>query len=343
MNPILVLTRGDVAALMTPRDALDAVEQGFAAIGTERAQVPAPLHLAVAHGGFHAKAAAYRATRNWVALKFNANLPGNPKRNGLPSIQGAVLLFDGDDGRPLAVMDSIELTLRRTAAATALAACHLARRNSAVLAVCGCGAQALPQIEALLDVLPLRCIVLWDIDPKPAQRLRARLNGRIGAVGVEVADRLEQATRSADVVVTCTPSQQAFLGPDAVRPGCFIAAVGADNADKNEIEPALMAAAMVVVDSRSQCAQMGDLHHAIAAGAMKAEQVHAELSELVLGAKTGRRHDEEICLFDSTGVAIQDVAGAARVFERAVQLGIGARVGLSGECVGGKDAPLLQQ
>lgn len=331
MNATLVLTRRDIAKLMTPRDALDAVEQGFAAVDSGRAQVPAPLHVAMAHGGFHAKAAAYRAARNWVALKFNANLPGNPQRCGLPSIQGAVLLFDGDDGRPLAVMDSIELTLRRTAAATALAARYLARPGSEVLAVCGCGAQALPQIEALLDVLPLRRVLLWDIDPKPAHRLRDRLIGRMGPAAIRVADRLDEATRSADVVVTCTPSRNAFLGPDAVRPGCFIAAVGADSPDKSEVEPGLMAASMVVVDSRSQCAQMGDLHHAIAAGAMQAEQVHAELSELVLGTKSGRRKDEEIWLFDSTGVAIEDVASAARIFERAIELGIGASVDLSAE------------
>jgi alanine dehydrogenase len=331
MNPILMLTRRDIVTLMVPRDTLDAVAQGFAALSAGRAQVPAPLHLGAAHGGFHAKAASYRAARSWVALKLNANLPGNPLRHGLPTIQGALLLFDGDDGRPLAVMDSIELTLRRTAAATALAARYLARSNSEVLAVCGCGAQAFPQIEALLDVLPLRTILLWDIDPKPAQRLREHLVGRMGLIDVNVSDRLEQATRAADVVVTCTPSRQAFLGPDAVRPGCFIAAVGADSPDKSEVAPGLMAISTVVVDSRSQCAVMGDLHHAIAAGAMQADQVHADLGELVLGTKAGRRRVEEVCLFDSTGVAIQDVASAAQVFERAVQRGIGTSVDLSGE------------
>ena len=329
MNPILVLTRRDVAALMTPRDTLDAVERGFAAAGSGRAQVPAPLSLGVTHGSFHAKAAAYCADRNWVALKFNANLPGNLQRHGLPSIQGAVLLFDGDEGRPLAVMDSIELTLRRTAAATALAARYLARKESEALAVCGCGAQALPQIEALQDVLPLRRIVLWDIDPKQAQALSERLIGRSASIDVHIADQLAQATRAADVVVTCTPSRQPFLGSAAVGPGCFIAAVGADSAGKSEIKPELMAASRVVVDSLAQCSEMGDLHHAIAAGTMQAKHVHAELSDLVLGTKAGRRRDDERWLFDSTGVAIQDVASAARVFERAIELGVGTSVALS--------------
>lgn len=331
MTPVLLLTRRDIAALIEARALLHAVEDGFAALGSGRAEVPAPLHIAAQNGGFHAKAAAYRAARHWVALKLNANFPSNPVRRGLPTIQGGILLLDGDDGRLLAVLDSIELTLRRTAAATALAARHLARTQSATLALCGCGAQALPHIEALADVLPLRRILLWDIEPTAAQRLRAQLARRNSALAVDVAASLEQATRAADVVVTCTPSQHAFLGRSAVRPGCFIAAVGADNPAKNEIEPELMAASMVVVDSRSQCAAMGDLHHAIAANAMRVEQVHADLGELVLGDKAGRRGDDETWLFDSTGVAVQDAASAAHVFERATELGVGSPVNLSGD------------
>jgi ornithine cyclodeaminase/alanine dehydrogenase-like protein (mu-crystallin family) len=330
MTPVLLLTRRDIAAVIVPRALLDAVEDGFAALATGRADVPAPLHIPSDDGGFHAKAAGYRAARHWVALKLNANFPGNPVRRGLPTIQGAILLLDGSDGRLLAILDSIELTLRRTAAATALAARHLARALSSTLAVCGCGAQARPHIDALTGVLPVRRVLLWDIDPQAAQHLRDGLVTGDGTFAVEVSKSLEQATAAADVIVTCTPSRRAFLGRAAVRPGCFIAAVGADNPAKSEIEPELMAASSVVVDSRLQCATMGDLHHAIAANAMSAEQVHAELGEIVLGAKAGRRRDDETWLFDSTGVAVQDVAAAAHVYERATALGVGSFVDLSG-------------
>lgn len=326
----LMLTRREVAALMAPQDYLDAVSHGLAALGEGRASAPAPLHLPVEQGGFHAKAAAYRAQRSYVALKFNANMPRNPQRAGLPTIQGSILLHDGDDGCLVAVMDSIEITLRRTAAATALAARHLARPDAAVLAVCGCGAQALPQIEALLQVLPLRRILLWDIDPQQAQRLRDRCTGRATAEILVAAD-LGGATRQSDVIVTCTTARTAFLGTAAVRRGCFIAAVGADSPSKSEIAPALMAASTVIVDSLAQCAEMGDLHHAIEAGAMTAAQVHAELGDLVRGIKCGRLHAEEICLFDSTGVAIQDVASAAQAYERACQRGVGTWIELAGE------------
>ena len=326
----LVLTRREVAALMSPRDYLDAVAGGFAALGEGRAHSPAPLHVKGTHGGFHAKAANIEAARSFVALKFNANMPGNPARLGLPTIQGAILLCDASDGRLLAVMDSIEVTLRRTAAATALAARYLARPDSTALAVCGCGAQAAPQIEALQQVLPLLRILLWDIDPEKSKRLHDQLS-RSQPCAVEVAPSLAGATRRSDAIVTCTPASTPFLTPADVAPGSFIAAIGADSPAKSEIAPTLMAASKVVVDSLGQCAAMGDLHHALAAGAMRLDQVHAELSELVRGVKAGRSDVLETCIFDSTGTAVQDVASAVRVFERACAQGIGTPVDFGGE------------
>jgi ornithine cyclodeaminase/alanine dehydrogenase-like protein (mu-crystallin family) len=338
----LLLTRREVEALMSPQDYFDAVMDGFAALGTGRAHAPAPLHLGVDQGNFHAKAAYYRAVRSFVVLKFNANMPSNLERHGMPTIQGAILLCDGNNGRLLTVLDSIEVTLRRTAAATALAARYLARSDSSVLALCGCGAQALPQIEALLLVLPVRQILLWDCNRAASRSLKERLSSRHG-LDVQVAPRLADATRCSDIVVTCTTSCSAFLGPDDVKPGTFIAAVGADSPGKSELKPSLMAKSKVVVDSLSQCAEMGDLHHAVEAGAMRLDQVHAELSDLVCGVRAGRTNAREICTFDSTGVAVQDAASAARAFERASERGIGTRIELGRERAGQlSNAALLQ-
>src|SRR4051812_2885619 len=152
--PVLVLTRAEIARLMTPRDYLVAVEQAFAALGHGHAGSPAPLHLPRAGGGFHVKAAAWGHDGAFAAFKINGNFPGNPAY-GKPTIQGVIVLCDAEDGAPLAVMDSIEVTRRRTAAATALAARHLARPGSERVLICGCGDQALAQLAALTDVLPL--------------------------------------------------------------------------------------------------------------------------------------------------------------------------------------------
>jgi alanine dehydrogenase len=129
--------------------------------------------------------------------------------------------------------------------------------------------------------------------------------------------------------VTCTPSPVPYLGPDDVRPGTFIAAVGADNPQKSEIHPELMARATVVADILAQCATMGDLHHAIRAGRMTPEAVHAELGDVVIGRRRGRSGADEITIFDSSGTGIQDVAAAARAFELARERGVGTRFRLA--------------
>ncbi len=139
---------------------------------------------------------------------------------------------------------------------------------------------------------------------------------------------LRAALATSDLCVTCTPSRAAFLRRDDVAPGTFVAAVGADDADKHEVEPALLAVSTIVVDSREQCARIGDLHHALAVGVVTPEAVHAELGEVVAGRRPGRRAPDEIVIFDSTGTALQDVAAAAAVYEKAVRAGRGAAVSL---------------
>jgi len=313
----LILSRGDVAALMATSDWVDAVEAGFRAGAEGRADSPPPMAIHGDGGTFHAKGASLRLDRLYVALKLNGNFPGNPEKRGLPTIQGAILLCDGGTGSLLAIIDSIEVTLRRTAAATALAARFLARRDSATILVCGCGAQGAAQLDALRAVLPLSRAFAWDRDRARAAALAEAAAGD-GLVASAAGD-LAAAARASDVIVTCTTAPAPFLGRAAVRPGTFIAAVGADSPDKSEIEPALMAKAVVVADVLDQCRDMGDLRHAIAAGAMTCADVHAELGDLVAGRAPGRTSEEQITLFDSTGTALQDVAAAAMIYQRALR------------------------
>ena len=318
--PVVILSRGEVAALMSPTDYLAAVEVGFRALHEGRAKVPRPWHIEADGGGFHGKGASLKLDRPYVAFKLNGNFPGNPPGNGLPTIQGAILLCDGATGSPLAIMDSIEVTLRRTAAATALAAQHLARSDSATVLICGCGDQAGRQLEALRQILPLQGGFAWDRDRPRAEAFAARWPGMM------VADDLLEAAQASDVIVTCTPATEPYLCAGMVRPGTFIAAVGADAPHKSEIDPSLMAEALVVADSVDQCAVMGDLHHAISAGAMTAADIHAELAQIVAGTRPGRTDDAQITMFDSTGTAVQDGASAAAIYRRALASGVGATV-----------------
>jgi alanine dehydrogenase len=327
VNETLVLTRRDVQALLGWDECIAAVEAAFRLHAEGRSLPPGVLGIRAPEGGFHIKAAGLDLGRRYFAAKTNANFSGNPRRHGLPAIQGVIVLCDADDGRPLAVMDSMEVTVRRTAAATAVAAKWLARPDARVATICGCGTQGRAQLRALVRVLPLRRVHAFDADEATARAYAADLSAEL-EIDVTPAARHADAVAGSDVCVTCTPSRQAFLLREHVRPGTFVAAVGADSPDKQELDPKLMAAAVVVADVLEQCAAIGDLHHAIEAGAMRLEAVHAELADVVTGRKPGRRSPEEITVFDSTGTALEDVAAAAIVYERAVAGGRGLAVAL---------------
>lgn len=305
-----ILSRADIATLMDQAAWLTAVEAGFRAAARGKASSPPPMTIPGKGGAFHAKGASLETDRHYVALKLNGNFPDNPALRGLPTIQGALLFCDGETGSLLAIMDSIEITLRRTAAASALAARFLARSDSVTILICGCGDQGRAQLVALREVLPLRRVLAWDHDP-------ARASAFADETGAEIAGDLAAAALSSDAIVTCTTARAPFLDPAFVPPGTFVAAVGADSPEKSEIAPALMAKALVVPDVADQCALMGDLHHAIAAGLMERGQIHAELADLVTGTRPGRTSNDQITLFDSTGTALQDVASAAMIYERA--------------------------
>jgi ornithine cyclodeaminase/alanine dehydrogenase-like protein (mu-crystallin family) len=328
LKPALLLKRSEIAALMTPKDYLAAVEGGFRSYAAGGCNVPPPMHIPVSEGSFHAKGARIELDRDYVAVKLNGNFPGNPRRNGLPTIQGTVLLCDAADGSVLAIMDSIEITLGRTAAASALAARFLARGDAACIAICGCGEQGRAQLDALSRVMPIKKARVWDLD---AAKARAFARDRATALGLDVSavPEVGDATLPSGVIVTATTARTPFLTRDIVSKGTFIAAVGADHPEKSELAPELMADATVVVDLLAQCIVMGDLHHAIAAGRMSPTDVHAELGELVIGRKPGRTDPDAITVFDSSGTAIQDAASAAWIYQRAISAHVGSFIEFS--------------
>ena len=321
----LVLTRSDVLELLTLRDCVDAVEQAFRAHVDRQTLGPGVLGVHAHDGGFHIKAAGLLGERSYFAAKTNANFPENPNRFGLPVIQGTVVLSDARNGALLAVMDSGSITALRTGAATGVAAKFLARPDARSATIVGCGVQGRMQLEALAAVLPLEHARLVDIDPGRANALAQYAEEGL-KLRAEIVSDVHEALRASDVCVTCTPARRAFVAPGDITPGTFLAAVGADNPEKQEVEPALLASATLVVDVLEQCADIGELHHALASGAMTRAQVHAELGDVVAGRRPGRTGPDEITIFDSSGTALQDVAAAIAVYERARAAGRGLKI-----------------
>jgi alanine dehydrogenase len=238
------------------------------------------------------------------------------------------VLSDASNGTPLAAMDSIEITVQRTGAATAIAAKYLAPGFSACT-ICGCGTQGRIQLRALSRVLPLKTVFAWSRSESKAAEFAASMSAELGLTVTPMQD-LRSALAQSDVCVTCTPAKGAFIEADMIRPGMFIAAVGADSPDKQELDPVLVARSKVIADLRKQSSEVGEVHHAIARGLMTASDIYAELGQIVSGKMPGRSSTDETIVFDSTGTALQDAAAASAVYERACAAGIGTRWEVAG-------------
>jgi alanine dehydrogenase len=317
----LLLHRSEVTRLLDFDTCVKVVEEAFLLYAKGKALKPGLMHVDSVDGEFHIKAGGLLLGKRLFALKVNGGFFHNRERFGMPNIQGVIVLCDGENGYPLAVMDSGEITMKRTGAAAAVAAKHLARRGSAALPICGCGVQGRIQLQAMSSVLPIRKVYLFDIDKAKAESLAEEMSERSGR-SIEATDNLETSVRASDICVTCTPSHRFYLRKEDVAPGTFVAAMGADSPDKQELDPELLKANKVVVDILEQCAEVGELHHALGKG-MRREDVHAELGEIIAGKKTGRTSEKEIIIFDATGTALQDVAAAAAVYQKAVLHGAG--------------------
>nr|UXE45398.1 alanine dehydrogenase [uncultured bacterium] len=318
----LLLRRTDVRSLLSLPDCIDAVEKAFRSQGEGKISAPKILSVSANDGGLHVKAARLSNEKSYIVAKLNTNFTRNSARFGLPTIQGLIVICDAENGAPLAVLDSIDVTIKRTAAASAIAVKYLARKDSHTALLCGCGEQGRTQLQALLLVRDLKKIYVFDVN----ERAMMNLISEIGVdLEIEPVRDLASALCKSDICVTCTTSEQAFVRKSEVSLGTFIAAVGADNEHKQEIEAELMASAKVVADSVEQCCAIGDTHHAIAEGLMRKENVYAELCEIVAGLKPGRSSDDEIIVFDSTGTAIEDAVASVALYEKACAMNIGVR------------------
>ncbi len=238
-------------------------------------------------------------------LKWVTSFPGNPAR-GLPTVTGLVLLSDAEDGRLQAVLDAAAVTALRTAAAAVLAAETLAREDAASYAVVGCGVNGAETARML--VARGRTPVVWDVD-------RERREAAAAEVGARVAASDEEAL-ACDVVATVTPGYEVLYGPGSLRPGQHVSLMGADGPGKAEVAVEEVRRARLFCDDWEQASHGGELTAAVAAGAVVADDV-TELGAVLLGAADGRRGAGEITLFDSTGLAIQDLAVAKVAFAKA--------------------------
>ena len=332
----LILNHADVFACLPMGECIAAMKEAF--LGLDRGDVTLPLRLVSAlprGAGWLGVMPVALSDPPLAAVKAITVVPAN-SATSLDSHQGAVLLFDAANGRLLSLLDASAITAIRTAAASGLATEVLARRDAGDLAILGTGIQASTHLEAIASVRTLRRIRVWGRSRAHAEAFATRESARLGSWGlrgvrVEVASGGREAVDGADIVVTSTAATEPILRGEWLTPGAHVNAVGACRHNQRELDGEAIRRSRVIVDRReSAMAEAGDILLAIAEGAVGPDAIVAELGQVLAGTAMGRRSGEEITLFKSVGVAIQDLAAARAAYQAARAAGAGMPVELGG-------------
>ncbi|MEM5470231.1 ectoine utilization protein EutC [Hoeflea sp. AS60] len=325
MTDIKILTEADLRGLVKlDLDAIDCVEQAFAALASGDVVMPPILSMAIApfNGEVDVKTAFVPGIDSF-AIKISPGFFDNPKI-GLPSTSGLMVLFSARTGMLEALLlDNGYLTDVRTAAAGAVAARYLSRADATTACILGAGCQGQMQLKALCLVRPIEKATIWARDPEKAATTAVQLTADLG-IEVTAAADVATAVSSADVIVTTTPAAHPILKAEWLRPGQHITAMGSDQDHKNELDPACFSKAdLYVPDRLSQTRMLGELRSAIAAGVVEAGADFAELGMIVAGKASGRPSDDAITIADLTGTGIQDTAIATFASKRALAVNAG--------------------
>jgi len=312
----LLLTQSDVRSLVTMEEAVAAVEAAFASHGRGETLMPSKVYIDLAKydGDFRAMPAYFAGA---AGLKWVNAHPENPDRHGLPTVRGMYILSDPATADPLAVMDATWLTAARTGASAAVATRYLARPGARTVGFVGSGAQARTLLGALRVVLEELEIVAADRSTEAARTFADEAGGRVGTI--------EEAA-GCDIVCTATPSTTPVVERAWIRPGAHINAMGADGHGKQELDPQILLDGLVVVDDIAQAQGSGEVNVPLRDGLLRLEDLDSNLGQIVAGLKAGRSDDSQITLFDSTGLAIQDVALARVVYDAARAQGVGRHI-----------------
>jgi ornithine cyclodeaminase len=321
---VRLLREAEIRGLIGPAEALTEVRKGFVKLARGEVDLPSVLDFDIKEhrGESHVKGA-YIHGSPFFSVKEAAGFYGNSER-GLSVTSGLTLVFDATTGFPGAILlDNGYLTELRTGAAGALAADTLAKADVRRVAVIGSGGQARYQLEALLQVRRPQNVVVYGRTAERAQDYAREMQSRFD-LPVEPVGTVREAVEDSDLVITTTPSREPIIAAEWISPGTHLTAVGADLAEKQELDVQVLARAdKVVADRIDQCVRQGELHHAVEAGVMKREDVYAELGEIAAGQKLGRERDDELTVADLTGLGVQDAAVANYVAIRAREFGAG--------------------
>jgi alanine dehydrogenase len=322
----LILTDDEVKKLLSLSEVIEAVESAFKEKGLGRVQMPAKIYLYYRrYGGDLRAMPAFLEDLDVSAVKIVNVHPQNRAKNGLPTVMAVITLIDPSTGAPLAIMGGTTITDMRTGAAGGVAAKYLARKGPKVVGLVGAGAQARTQLMALLEVH--KCIEevrVWSRTEETKKKFVTEIQRACGdATQLVAVAGVHEAVEGADIVVTTTPSRKPLVMDNMVSAGTHVTCIGADAVGKEELDPAILKRAKIVVDDWAQASHSGEINVPLSRGLITRKNVWAEIGEIVAGLKLGRQKQDEITVFTSTGLAVQDAVTAKIAYNKALAAKVG--------------------
>ncbi len=328
----LILAEKDVKRLLSMEEALQAAELAFAEQGTKRTQMSPKAHLPYhKYNGDLRTMTSHLEGLDISAVEILTVHEDNRARFKMPTTMATVIMIEPKNGSPIAIIGGTYLTDMRTGAAGGVAAKHLARKDSKIVGLIGAGAQAKTQLMALLTLFgSLEEVRVWSRTKQTREELLAYIKKEQSRniTRVVPVERAEDAVKGADIVVTTTPSKAPIVLNDWIEPGMHINCVGADALGKQELDPAILKRAKIVVDDFEQGSHSSEINVALSKGMLHKKDIWCSLGEIVAGLKPGRASDDEITVFASTGLATQDAVTANIAYKKAMAHGLGQMIEL---------------
>jgi alanine dehydrogenase len=322
----LILERKSIENIINMKDAIKAMEYAYREYGMKRCAMPPKLYLDLGkHNGDFRAMPGYIERLNKCALKW-VNVHPKNSGIGLPTVMAVIILSDPSNGFPICIMDGTLATNLRTGAAGGLAAKYLARKDSKIIGLVGCGVQAKTQLMALNELFRIKEVMVWGNKQLLIDNF-IKNNRKIG-LKFTAAKNVKECVKDSDIVITTTPSRKPLVKLEWLKKGTHINAIGADAKGKEELDPLILKHAKVVVDSWEQASHSGEINVPVSKGIISKKDIYADIGEIVTGRKKARTNDNEITVFDSTGLAIQDVAIADLIYKTALKKKLGKWVNL---------------
>lgn len=326
MFETLLLKQSEIKQLIEMKEVIESVETAYSMHAARKVQMPAKKYLFFKkYNGDLRIMPCFIKNIDEAGVKCVNVHPDNPLEHNLPTVMGVIELFDPQTGFPLSVMDGTWITNMRTGAAAGVGTKYLARHDSTTLGIIGAGKQAFTQLMALKEVMNIESAKVFCRTCASRENFAKMAKEKFG-INVNAVETPQEAVKDVDVIVTVTPANKPILKTEWISEGTHINAMGADAPGKQELESGLLKKSRIFIDCWEQARHSGEINVPVAEGIVTRDDIDAKIGDVITGKNPGRLSDEDITIFDSTGLAVQDIVTAWKVYEKALARGIGSNI-----------------